>query len=93
MLLFEWNDAKAELNRRKHGIEFADAAKAFDDPNLYFIEDIAHSHGEVRMIALGLSGLMLLTIVFVERGDTIRIISVRRSTKEEQRIYARSNRN
>jgi uncharacterized DUF497 family protein len=43
------------------------------------------------MIALGLSGFVLLTIVFTERGDVTRIISARRSTKEEQRIYAQSN--
>jgi uncharacterized protein len=93
MLAFEWNDAKAELNRRKHGIGFADAVKAFGDPNLCFLEDNALSYGEVRMIALGLSGLELLTIVFTERGDVTRIISARRSTKEEQRIYARSYQN
>ena len=91
MLSFEWNEAKAELNRRKHGIGFSEAVNAFDDPNLCFLEDNSLSYGEFRMIALGLSGLTLLTIVFTERGDVTRIISARRSTREEQRIYAQSS--
>ena len=91
MLSFEWNEAKAELNRRKHGIGFSDAVKAFDDPNLCILEDNSTPYGEMRLIAFGLSGLVLLTVVFTERGDASRIISARRSTREEQRIYARSN--
>ncbi len=91
MLPFEWNEAKAEFNRRKHGIGFAEAIKAFDDTNLCFLADNSLRYGEVRMIALGLAGLTLLTIVFTERGDVTRIISARRSTREEQRIYAQSN--
>ena len=91
MLSFEWSEAKAELNRRKHGIGFADAVKAFGDPAICFLEDRSFPYGEVRVIALGLSGFTLLTIVFTEREEITRIISARRSTKEEQRIYAQSN--
>lgn len=53
-----------------------------------FLQDEAIFYGEVRMIAIGLVGLTLLTIVFTERGEAMRIISARRSNKKEERIYA-----
>ena len=48
MLQFEWDPAKAESNRRKHGIEFGEAATAFGDPLSLTIPDPEHSVGEER---------------------------------------------
>ena len=45
---FEWDDEKSELNRRKHGINFEEAVKAFDDQNGIEILDEQHSHAEIR---------------------------------------------
>ncbi len=88
MLSFVWDETKAVSNLRKHGVSFEQASAAFDDPGMTFLQDEAMPYGEVRMIAIGLMGLTLLTIVFTERGEAIRIISARRSNKMEERIYA-----
>ncbi len=88
MLSFVWDETKAASNLRKHGVSFAQAERAFDDPGMTFLQDETMPYGEVRTIAIGLMGVTLLTIVFTERGGAIRIISARRSNRQEERIYA-----
>jgi uncharacterized DUF497 family protein len=91
--IFEWDDAKAAENIRKHGISFAQATFAFRDR--FAIEDLDESmdYGEDRFKLIGMSGKQLLTIVFTERvdPDRIRIISARRSTKDEEEDYHSQN--
>jgi uncharacterized protein len=90
MLGFVWDEAKAAANERKHGVSFAKTMKAFDDPGIQFFEDQSFAYGEARMLAIGLFEMTLLTIVFTERGEAIRIISARRSTRQEERTYAQA---
>jgi uncharacterized DUF497 family protein len=83
---FEWDDAKARSNLRKHGVSFPQAIGAFRDPFAIEYADESGEFGEDRFILIGLSGEHLLTIVFTEREESsrIRIISARRSTKDEK---------
>lgn len=92
MIEFEWDDEKAAVNLRKHGVSFAQAAFAFRD--LFAVEwvDTRQAYGEERVILLGLAQGIVLTVVYTDRGDRIRIISARRATKHEQHIYFRQNR-
>lgn len=84
---FEWDRAKAAANRRKHGVEFEEACQAFFDPFLRVV-DAGDEGGEAREGILGLTvGWQLLHVVFVERGDSFRIISARRATRPERRLY------
>lgn len=86
-MLFEWDDAKAVSNQRKHEISFEQAAEAFEDPRARFIVDIDHSEDEERFQLIGLvGGVLLLLVVFTER-HAIRIISARRATKQEGKLY------
>ena len=83
---FEWDDAKAAENIRKHGVGFVEAVAAFrDNFAIDYFDDI--DYGEDRFIHVGLSGGQLLTIVYTEQADHVRIISARRSTKHEQEDY------
>lgn len=90
---FEWDDAKAAENLSKHGISFLQATFAFRDR--FAMEDLDESedYGEDRFILIGMSGGQLLTIVFTERTDPdrIRIISARRSIKNEEEDYHSQN--
>ena len=88
---FEWDDAKAAANLRKHRIGFAFATSVFRD--LFAIEwlDDREHRAEARMVLLGMAGRTLLVVVYVERGDRIRLISARRATRNEQDIYFREN--
>lgn len=85
---YEWDEAKRRENLRKHGIDFADAIGALEDPNNFTVED-ADAEGEARYLTLGMSlQLRLLIVVWAERlADTIRIISARPASPGEARRY------
>ena len=89
---FEWDEAKAESNFRKHGVEMDEGATVFDDPNVIYLDDNAHSEEEVREIALGYSDQnRLLCVVYTERGIKTRLISVCQATHYERREYEQYN--
>ena len=91
MLDFEWDNAKAVANFRKHGVTFEQAAYAFRDPFAVEWIDERAVYGEERVILLGMSGGQILSVVYTERGEIIRIISARRATKHEKDNYYREN--
>jgi uncharacterized protein len=91
MLRFEWNEAKAESNFRKHGVRFETARRVFDDPFALMEQDRV-VHGEVRWQTVGLAkGIALLLVAHTVRDEgqdeVIRIISARRAEPKEQRRY------
>lgn len=87
-LIFEWDDAKSESNLMKHGIAFLEAAEVFHDDFGLLKPDRVHSSEEERVLLIGtsLQG-NILVVVFVERGENLRIISARRATPRERRDY------
>ncbi len=88
-LEFEWDEAKAASNYRKHGVDFETTTEAFFDP--FAIEEFDGEHGEERFLITGAGSGALLTVVYTERGQVIRIISARRATKQEHDHYHREN--
>jgi uncharacterized DUF497 family protein len=87
-LTFEWDRRKNASNRRKHGVPFAEAATAFNDPQSVTIPDPDHSIDEERFLLIGSTGLdRLVVVVHTERGDNIRLISARLATPLERRTY------
>ena len=87
-MYFEWDDAKAAANLRKHGVSFEEASSVFFDPLAVAGGDPDHSDGEERWIIFGLSSAgRLLVVSHTELGDAIRIISARTATQAERRIY------
>ncbi|WP_426688767.1 BrnT family toxin [Rhodanobacter ginsengiterrae] len=90
---FEWDDAKAASNLRKHGIAFEDAAHVFLDDGRVDIVDVREDYGEIRWLTMGRAGLVLLVVACTLRGadgDIIRIISARKANASE-RAYYREN--
>ncbi|MDR2874377.1 MAG: BrnT family toxin [Methylobacillus sp.] len=80
--------AKDVKNINKHdGVSLADA-KAFEWDDAVVWTDRRKTYGEERMIALGYIGNRLFNVVFVDRDDTRRIISLRKANKREERRYA-----
>lgn len=85
---FEWDEDKAEINVRKHGVSFGEASAAFFDPHSLTIPDPNHSVGEKRFILLGYTDAgRLVAVAHVERGENLRLISARLATKHERRAY------
>ncbi len=84
---YEWDPAKAKANLAKHGVDFADAVLALDDDHCLTVQDDSSVY-ESRFVTLGADPYgKLLIVVFTHRGDSIRIISARGATKQEQRHY------
>lgn len=91
-LTFEWDAAKAETNFNKHRVSFEEAKTVFNDPLSITIADPEHSVAEDRYVDIGLSVKgQLLVVIYTERGSNIRIISCRKATKSEQRMYEQEN--
>lgn len=87
-LQFEWDERKAETNLKKHGIPFEEASTAFGDVLSITIDDPLHSNDENRYILIGKSSLFnTLVVVHLEMNDTIRIISARKATNKERKVY------
>lgn len=87
---FEWDPAKNRLNREKHGLDFVDAESVFVGPHLIRL-DPRHEFDEDRWIIIGLSFGRVVVLVYTERdgGETIRIISMRKANKYEQKRFER----
>ncbi|MBL8664300.1 MAG: BrnT family toxin [Candidatus Odyssella sp.] len=87
-MLLEWDQRKADLNYRKHGVSFEEAATALEDKLSKVLPDPDHSDDEERFVAFAMSPRgRLLVIAHTFRGDRIRLISARRATPQERRIY------
>ena len=84
--MFTWDERKRTLNLAKHGIDFRDAAVVFDGP-LVTVEDAREDYGESRYVALGLLAGIVVSLTYTERGDRIRIISMRKALKHETHFF------
>ena len=93
-LQFSWDNSKNKTNQKKHGISFDEAQTVFFDENAVEFFDPDHSQDENRFLMLGLSyRLHVLVVCHCLRKDNseIRIISARKATKKEQKIYLGGN--
>lgn len=82
---FEFDPRKSESNKKKHGIDFSEAQALWDDPEV--IEIPVRTSGEARFLVIGkISGKHWSGVITYRQGK-IRIVSVRRSRKEEVDIY------
>jgi len=85
---FEFDPPKSASNRKKHGIDFQGAKAIWRDPHLLEIE--ARSSDEPRFLLIGMIDGKHWSAVVTYRAEKIRIISVRRSRKEEVELYEES---
>lgn len=84
-MVFEFDEGKSRANKAKHGIDFGEAQALWQDAEL--LEIPARTDDEPRAIVIGMIGAKHWSAVVTQRGDRIRIISVRRSRKEEEALY------
>ena len=83
---FEWDEAKRKSNIKKHGFDFVDAEKVFNGAT-FTINDDRFDYGKNRYITLGMLEGIVVVITHLEEDELIRIISIRKATKNEQKIY------
>jgi len=85
---FEWDQEKAKVNLKKHGVSFQEAITVFGDPLAVTFRDPDHSQVEERFITFGLSRFQrLLVIAHADTEYKMRIISARTMTAKERSIY------
>ena len=86
----EWDENKNQTNQKKHGISFEEAKEVFFDDDAILFDDPEHSKGEERFLIIGLIQKEKICIVshcYRDKENTIRIISARKATKNEKKIY------
>ena len=89
---FEWDEAKRQLNFKRHGIDFADVEIIFAGEAITILDD-RFSYGEAHFLTIGLLWGRLVSVAHTEMDEVIRIISARKSTKNEEIIYFREIKN
>ena len=83
---FEWDEAKRLSNLDKHGIDFLDVEEVFDG-DIVTVEDDRYGYSEQRFVTFGVLQGRIVSVTYTDRGDVVRLISIRRATKYEQRTY------
>jgi uncharacterized protein len=87
-MIFDWDTNKAAKNLSKHQVSFDEAKTVFDDPLYIDFYDPDHSEAEERYLIVGRSNQgKILIVSYTEREDSIRIISARKVTKAERKVY------
>ena len=85
LMKFEWDPVKSRANQKKHGIDFETAKEIWDDPDCIVIR--APYPLEDRNIIIGRLKEKIWTGIYTMRGASVRIISVRRSRRKEEKLY------
>lgn len=83
---FSWDEAKRKSNLSKHRLDFVDAEDVFSGV-MFTFEDNRFDYGEQRFITIGIHNNSIVVIAHTETHEEIRIISMRKATKNEQKIY------
>ena len=92
---FSWDARKARENIRKHKVSFEEASTVFYDESAIEFFDPEHSTKEERFLMLGLSGRLRIMVVYYclrKEGFEIRIISARKATIKEEKVYIQGKR-
>lgn len=95
MKQYEWDEKKAKINFKKHGVTFGEATEVFDDPHAFYIEDPTEAEEErTWVIGFTTRNPKHLIVVFCDRSveekhEIYRIISARRLTTKEKRSLGR----
>lgn len=84
-MAFEFDPRKSAANLAKHGIDFVEAQRLWEDPDL--LEIPARTEDEPRWLVIGRIDAKLWSAVVTSRSDAIRLISVRRSRDDEVALY------
>ena len=87
---FAWDQTKARANLIKHGVSFEEAQSVFWDETARLIDDPDHSDDQDRFLLLGYSfqaRCLIVSHCYRESDAVIRLISARRATAQEERVY------
>jgi uncharacterized DUF497 family protein len=82
----EWDENKRLINLQKHKIDFIGSEEIFDGYTVTF-EDDSVDYYEQRFVTFGMFQECVVAVIHTERDENIRMISIRKATKHEERYY------
>lgn len=85
--VFDWDEAKAEENYRKHRVTFQFATRAFGDDQGLDLADDRMDYGEERWVRIAMVEGHVICVAYTQRAEAHRIISARLATRRERRMY------
>lgn len=89
-IMWDWDEDKRQTNRAKHGVDFADLAW-FEWSTAVVRADLRFDYGEDRWTALGKIAGRIHHLAFMRRNGLVRVISLRKANKREQREWESQN--
>jgi len=89
---FDWDEAKRKANLRDHGIDFVSIELVFEGETVTILDD-RFDYGEQRFVTFGILEGRVVAVVHTETDKRIRIISVRKATRNEEKSYYKEIRN
>ena len=84
-----WDEAKRKINLQKHRLDFADAHIVYDNPNKVTYTSYRNNEARRMDIAIIEHRDAVLSLVYIERDEDIRVISFRTASRKERKIYER----
>lgn len=87
LLMYEWDETKRKSNLEKHGLDFADAHLVFENPDKITLQSPRAAEERLQDFAIVELAGVLLSLVYVLRGEAIRVISFRRASQQERKLY------
>ena len=89
---FTYDQNKDAANIIKHGLSLADAPLVFNAPNKLTLESPRDNEARLLDIALvNMAGIVLVLVDVMRQPDEVRVISLRRASKQERTMYAKNN--
>lgn len=83
---YEWDDKKAALNLKKHGVAF-ESVYELDWETVVVTPDTRREYGEIRYAVIGFIKERLHSLIMTKRGETVRVISLRKASGREEQFY------
>jgi len=90
--VFIWDEAKRLSNLQKHGLDFRDAHLVYDNPDKCTYDASRQDEYRLMDVALAILRGRLLTLVYMEIEDDVRVISFRNASREERKQYEQDRR-
>jgi uncharacterized protein len=85
--VFVWDEAKRKSNLKKHGLDFKDACLVYENPDKCTYDASRYDEYRLMDVALAVVKGRVLTLVYTEINNKIRVISFRHASREERKQY------
>lgn len=85
--MYVWDEAKRKSNLKKHGLDFKDACLVYENPHKCTYDASRDDEYRLMDVALAVIKGRLLTLVYTESDDVVRVISFRNASREERKRY------